>query len=181
MELSHNTGIVLYWVAGVVIPVIPVWFKNTSHKILNDVHNGFLMILKWHHIVQTSAKLMAEDIRFQVYENSQYPLPDEFLKKKESFIPETLLKLLQILYFWYKETEALINNNKKKTRYCISHSIITALWSRHFMLLSQIELAVYLFTHVTLLLNTYHKKWYIDRYIFREVVKYILTDFCGLS
>lgn len=41
-------------------------------------------------IVNTAAKIIADDIRSQIYITDQYPPPENFLTDMDSFIPDTL-------------------------------------------------------------------------------------------
>ena len=78
-----------------------VCFRDTGNKLLTDAwyenHRSHDEKEEWLRIVKTAAKIIAEDIRSQMYETDQYPPPENFLSELDSLIPETLNCLVKTI------------------------------------------------------------------------------------
>ena len=122
-----------------------VCFRDTGNKILTEV---------WYEkqrckdekeerlrIVIAAAKIIAEDIRSQVYETDLHPSPGNFLTDMDSLIPKTLSCLVKTIVLKNKK-----GNKSKWNKKCtaISHAILTAARPHSFISPLQIGLSVHL-------------------------------------
>ncbi|XP_076040412.1 glutamate--cysteine ligase isoform X1 [Oratosquilla oratoria] len=122
-----------------------ICFRDTGNKILTDAwyenHRSHDEKEERLRIVKTAARIIAEDIRSQMYEADQYPPPENFLEELDSLIPETLQCLVKTIVLKNKK-----GNQRKWNRKCtaISHAILTAARPNSFISPLQIGLAVHL-------------------------------------
>ncbi|XP_015119419.1 uncharacterized protein LOC107042751 isoform X2 [Diachasma alloeum] len=117
-----------------------ICFRNTGINILAKFYDEGMAkdpIEDKKRLVCAVGAIIREDVRSQVYETSSYPPPEELLQNVEADIPETLLLLLDSIYF---------KNSKNRDpkiilkRNALAHAIIAALRPRSFI--SSILLAV---------------------------------------
>lgn len=120
-----------------------VCFRNIGEKILTNA---------WYEekckseqderlrVVLSAAKILCEDIRSKVYENTEYPPPDRFLEESESVIPETLRLFLETLMSHRKK-----NENWKTKCTAVAHSIISVMRPKSFVSSVQVGLAAFIY------------------------------------
>ncbi|CAH1118147.1 unnamed protein product [Phaedon cochleariae] len=122
-----------------------VCFKNTGYKILSDsFYQSRLLDPREERlrIVSAAADIIREDIRSQVYEISQYPPPDDFLKDVESVIPESLLHFFESLIL--KNKRGTLEKWKKRC-VALSHAVISAVRPRSFLSSLLIGLSTFIY------------------------------------
>lgn len=128
-----------------------VCFRDTGNKILTDAwyenHMSHDEKEERLQIVKTAAKIIAEDIRSQLYETGQQPPPENFLAELDSLIPDTLNCHVKTIVLKNKKGNKRRWNRKYTT---ISHAILTATRQYSFISFLQIRLASHLSQSIVL-------------------------------